>query len=81
MAATATVVYFLYILSGFMDPTSGGDLFKVATFQTQAACDADQAALEAQLKAEQSNDKIDICISSADLNAFLEKAAGPYINK
>ena len=77
--AAATIVYFLYILSGFMSSTSGGEFISVASFPTQEACEATRTSFATQLKAAKSNDKLAVCISSTDLDNFAEKVATPYI--
>ena len=77
--AAAAVVYILYIMSGFMGPTTGGDFLSIASFPTKDACETARTALAADVKQSSSRDKLPVCISTTDLDAFAEKVATPYI--
>ncbi len=78
MAAT-TIVYLLYILSGFSGPTTGGNLILVASYPTKEACETVRGPLDTQVK-QTDKTKIVICVSNTDLDEFVIKAATPYIN-
>ena len=76
--AAATIVYLLYIISGFSGPTTGGDLTLVASYPTKEACEAARDPLDSQIKQTEKS-KIVICVSNTDLDEFVIKAASPYI--